>query len=165
MYSAKAIANYFLDKADGERTTLTPMKIIKLVYIAHGWHLALTDKPLIKENVEAWIYGPVIPELYHEFKKYGNTPIQEYAMEIMAPVVTSSPPDLPFSIEQFLDRVWEVYKRFTAIELSQMTHQENTPWDRTIKTSSDKTDPRIPDDLIRDYYKDPSQWSLIHKPG
>ena len=106
MYSAKAIANYFLDKADEESISLTPMKIIKLVYIAHGWYLALTDKPLIKDYVEAWTYGPVIPDLYHEFKKYGNRPIQEYATEIVTPTVNPLPHDLPFSIEQFLDKVW-----------------------------------------------------------
>ena len=75
MNSAKAIANYFLDKS----IDLTPMKIIKLVYIAHGWHLAITDKPLIEDYVQAWEFGPVIPDLYHEFKKYGNTPIKTYA--------------------------------------------------------------------------------------
>lgn len=152
MYSAKAIANYFLDKADEDSISLTPMKIIKLVYIAHGWYLALTGKPLIKDYVEAWTYGPVIPDLYHEFKKYGNQPIQEYATEIVTPTVNTLPHDLPFSIEQFLDKVWEVYKRFTAVQLSQMTHQPLTPWAITINDSSGQKNPIISDDLIRDYY-------------
>ena len=38
-YSAKAVANYFLSKY-GRKKGITPLKIQKLVYIAHGWHMA-----------------------------------------------------------------------------------------------------------------------------
>jgi len=44
------------------------MKLQKLVYYAHGWHLALNNEPLIDEQVECWQYGPVISSLFHEFK-------------------------------------------------------------------------------------------------
>ena len=80
--SAKAVANHFLDLAERDGTTLNPMKIQKLVYIAHGWHLAIMEKPLIHESVEAWTYGPVIPDLYHEFKRWGNEGIRKRAAEV-----------------------------------------------------------------------------------
>ena len=80
--SSKAVANYFLDIAERDGKTLNPMKLQKLVYIAHGWHLAIRRRPLIRESVEAWKYGPVIADLYHEFKKFGNMPITERATEI-----------------------------------------------------------------------------------
>jgi hypothetical protein len=35
--TAAAIANYFIDKALEDDRELTPMKLIKLVYLAHGW--------------------------------------------------------------------------------------------------------------------------------
>ena len=38
----------------------TPMGIVKLVYLAHGWQLGWDGEPLINEPVEAWTYGPVI---------------------------------------------------------------------------------------------------------
>ena len=81
MHSAKAIANYFLEKGWNEGIELSPLKLIKLVYLAHGWHLGFTENPLIADYVHAWTYGPVIPELYHEFKKYRNQPIKELARE------------------------------------------------------------------------------------
>ena len=70
MYSAIAVANCFLDIADAQSRPITPLKIQKLVYIAHGWHLAIYEEPLIVELVEAWKWGPVIPLLYHEFKNF-----------------------------------------------------------------------------------------------
>nr|WP_256351506.1 type II toxin-antitoxin system antitoxin SocA domain-containing protein [Pseudomonas gingeri] len=48
------------------------MKQQKLVYYSHGWHAGYTDQPLINEAVETWQYGPVIPSLYHEFKRFGS---------------------------------------------------------------------------------------------
>jgi uncharacterized phage-associated protein len=72
-----AIANYFIELAK----FITPMKLQKLVYFAHGWCLALADKPLINEKIEAWQYGPVVSSLYREFKKYGNEGITSPAVE------------------------------------------------------------------------------------
>ena len=43
----------------------TPMHVIKLVYLAHGWMLGFTSRALINEAVEAWTYGPVVPSTYY----------------------------------------------------------------------------------------------------
>ena len=58
--SSGAIANYFLDRGEGEDILISPMKVIKLSYLAHGWYLAFTDNnTLVNEDVEAWDHGPV----------------------------------------------------------------------------------------------------------
>ena len=63
-YSSKAVANYFLEKSDlPAKGRLTQMKLHKLVYFAHGICLAVYNKPLIKDEIQAWQYGPVVPEL------------------------------------------------------------------------------------------------------
>jgi uncharacterized phage-associated protein len=62
--------------------TVTPLKIQKLVYCLHGWHLATRDSPVVGELFEAWPYGPVLSSIYHEFKKNGKNSIEEYAREI-----------------------------------------------------------------------------------
>ena len=80
-YSAMAIANYFLKSY--EEKGIPPLKMQKLVYIAHGWHLALYKEPLVAdEYAEAWEYGPVFPSLHHEFKYRGRLPIIEFATDI-----------------------------------------------------------------------------------
>lgn len=60
------VADYFITNAVG---SLTPLQVIKMVYIAHGYSLALLDEPLVEEAVEAWRYGPVLPSVYHTVKK------------------------------------------------------------------------------------------------
>jgi len=78
-YDARAVANYFLELAGQEGKPLDPMGIQKLVYFAHGWTLAIYDRPLISQRVEAWDYGPVIRDLYNEFKRFGSSRITEPA--------------------------------------------------------------------------------------
>ena len=121
MYNPIDIANYFLKKY-GNESKITPMKLVKLVYIAHGWYLGISDKALIDENPEAWKYGPVIPRVYHHFKDYGREAITINNFP-------NNPDDnLPEQIKTFLDKIWEVYGKFSAIQLSAKTHEIGTPW-------------------------------------
>lgn len=146
MYNPITIANYFLSKY-GVAYPITPMKLVKLVYIAHGWHLGITDTALIDENPEAWKYGPVVPRIYHEFKKFGKNPIK-------ADKIANVDDELPLNTREFLDKIWDVYGRFTAIQLSEKTHQPGTPWHIVWHNNQGRTleSLQIPDNLIRDYY-------------
>ena len=38
------------------------MQVLKLVYYCHAWMLGLYGRPLIRQPIEAWRYGPVVPE-------------------------------------------------------------------------------------------------------
>lgn len=78
MYSSIRIADEFL-KIAKERgcKDMTPMKLIKLVYLAHGMSLAHCGEPLIRDSIEAWRYGPVIPTLYGQVSAYGGSPVKD----------------------------------------------------------------------------------------
>lgn len=160
--SAKAVANYFLELAEkASDHSLSPMKLQKLVYFAHGWNLALSGgTPLILEDIEAWPYGPVIPALYHEFKHFGNGEITSLATELewtSAFEMSVSTPTVPADSEacDLLNKVWEVYRRYTPIQLSNATHEPNTPWDK-INRKYNGDIPRktvIPIGLIQEYFE------------
>jgi uncharacterized phage-associated protein len=159
-FSAKAVANFFLRKAKDEEGaySLSPMKIQKLVFFAHGWHLALSDDaPLINELVQAWPYGPVIPSLYHEFKHFGNSPITALATKLKwgdnvkkTGKVREYNPTIPTEgneqLIELLDKVWSVYKKYSAVQLSNMTHAPGAPW----STVSEKYPNGIPKGAVID---------------
>ncbi len=64
------VAEYFLSLADEEAGDfLSNLKLQKLVYYAQGFHLALFNRPLFMAAIHAWQHGPVVPELYHAYKK------------------------------------------------------------------------------------------------
>ena len=148
-YSPITIATYFLQKEEENSKTITPMKLIKLVYIAHGWYLAITDgKPLIEEKAEAWKYGPVISTLYDRFRIYGRGVITE-----IPKVDTTNISDKDIVI---LDDVWNNYGDKSGVQLSGKTHEPNTPWSKVwekAKETTKKEDLIIPNSLIMQHYK------------
>lgn len=137
------VARYMLWKASRSGNPLTPMQVLKLVYIAHGWCLALFGRPLSSTPAEAWQYGPVIPPVYHRFKRFGGQAIDE------------CPPTDPDNFDErerhVLDQVWAVYGHLNGIVLSSMTHQPGTPWDITVRQSG--LGSIIADDLIEQHYR------------
>jgi uncharacterized phage-associated protein len=146
-YSPFRIARFFIEKAADSGKPLTPMKLIKLVYIAHGWSLALAKKPLISERIEAWKYGPVIESLYHAFKHRGNSPIpKEDASSLSNEVVD------PWTAT-LLEKVWEKYGGLSGVYLSSLTHQPGTPWQRIWDSGGkDSRCSPIPNEKIQEFY-------------
>ena len=75
MYDVLTVADTILKIAKSKGKALTPMQLVKLTYIAHGWSLALSERDLFKNRIEAWRYGPVIPDLYQATKNFGRSEI------------------------------------------------------------------------------------------
>ncbi|WP_210465791.1 MULTISPECIES: Panacea domain-containing protein [Rufibacter] len=153
MENALAVANFFIKKSFDTGEPVTNMKLVKLVYIAHGWYLGLSGQPLLTEPVEAWKYGPVVPSIYYSFKDYGGETIKQMVTAGNAnesALVTLSDPDLV----PFLEKIWEVYGQFSGVDLSAMTHQDNTPWKQVWDTQGKHSNNVIiPNDLIKEYYQ------------
>ncbi len=143
MFSSIQIGSYFLSLAHQEDKNLTPLQIIKLVYLAHAWMLGLHEKDLINENVRAWDYGPVFPKLYKKIKMYGNSPVKE---------IGGSEDVCPDEQQlEIIDSVWSSYGDKSGGYLSALTHEKDTPWDQTrTQQGIYKT---IPRDMILEYYK------------
>lgn len=125
-----AVANYFIEKGLEEGKPVDPLKLQKLMYFAHGWHLAVRGTPLIDECVEAWPYGPVVPTVYHEFKHYGDSPITSPALDIFGEeVLRVTDP----SVLEVLDKVWKEYRNFSGLSLSSLSHASGSPWEAARK--------------------------------
>ncbi len=151
MESPLAISNFFIKEANLKSIELTPMKLLKLVYLAHAWHLGLYNEPLIDEPVYAWKYGPVVTSVYYEFRDYHNSQI-------------TSPTKLPFSMivpfptdekTPFLTKIWTLYKDYNGVQLSSMTHKVGTPWYNVWVNENGKNrlSAVIPNSLIQEYYQ------------
>ncbi len=123
-YSCEDIANYFLI-SQAEDDNICPMKIQKLLYYSQGFHLALYDEPLFGEQIEAWTHGPVVPELYYSYKRYGRNPID----------IPKEESKIDPSTIEFLDEIYNVFGRQSAWDLREATHRE-PPFQKAEKTPS-----------------------------
>lgn len=144
MNDAKTIADEMLRIGKENKKTLTPLQLMKLVYIAHGWSLGLDRGNLYSDQIEAWRYGPIIPELYNITKKYGRDPIP-------VELVGIGPSMVDLNTSAFLRNVFSKYGHLSGLQLSNLTHKSGTPWDIVCK--SGECNSTIPNDLISGHYR------------
>jgi uncharacterized phage-associated protein len=148
LLSSDTVADFFLvqiDPAAGD--TISNLKLQKLVYYAQAWHLAIHKKPLFAEQIEAWAHGPVVPELYHRFKKFGWGAIDSLAIK------TEPYSDLHASDVKLLEEIWAKYGQFTAKQLETLTHRDD-PWRLAYGNTrpGGRCTEKITHDVMREYY-------------
>ena len=73
-----AVAQHMINRCtQAGDPAITPMQLIKLVYIAHGYMLGKHGRPLLDEAVQAWQYGPVVPSVYQAVKSFQSAPVRK----------------------------------------------------------------------------------------
>ena len=138
--TALDVAHYLLSL---ER--MNPMKLNKLCYLCFGWYSVLRKEQLFEDRIEAWQYGPVIPLLYHYFRQYGRDDID---IHIHSADIARSNKKLDVDQKKMIKFVHKSYP-YTALELSNITHREGTPWKRTWDGEEGKV---VPLHLIEEHF-------------
>ena len=95
---------------------MTNLKLQKLLYYEQGYHLAFFNEPLFNESIEAWMYGPVVPEVYDTFKDNGSTALS----------FEGEPLELSDDEEDLFRQVYDAFRDYSAIGLMNRTHSEPT---------------------------------------
>lgn len=155
--NALAVANYFVELAQKDNREIRLLGLIKHVYIAHGFSLALLDAPMIDprfDRVEAWKYGPVIPSVYHSFKHYKNTPILHKTEILEWDEKVNEPKFITPVLEdetakKIVKTVWKRYASYSDSELVTLTHKPGSPWRWTYVEGENRI---IPDNITKIYY-------------
>lgn len=156
-HDGRSIANFILSAFSAKQFEISNKKINKLIYFAHGHHVARFNKNLIRNYFEAWEHGPVVRVVYDSFKQYRFAPISEPAchVDIFDQV------ERPVSFEQvtldereFIMKVVSHYAQYSAEDLEKLTHRPGTPW--AVTRSKQEVEPqfqnRITNQLIREYF-------------
>ncbi len=132
----KIIAKVDIDAGD----VITNLKLQKLLYYVQGFYLAVFDKPLYNDEIEAWMYGPVVPSVYDNYAPQGKSPL--YNMESYTPI------SLTEDEEDLFNQVYEAYGQFSAVKLMNLTHEE-APW-KSTETGKGNV---ISKEILKDYFK------------
>lgn len=154
--NAMALANHFVNLSREQNIELKLLGLVKRVYIAHGFSLAIFDTPAIDHRfdiVEAWRLGPVIPSVYHSFKHLRDRPITEEAV-----ITDYKGGKISFNTPQLVDKntkdianaVWKRYLNHTDAQLIEILHRDGTPWKLCYVDGENR---EIPDLYTKVYYK------------
>ncbi len=154
--TALAVANFFIEKSIKENISLDHLKLQKLVYFSYAWWSGNHHSNyLFDEGIEAWPHGPVIRDIYVEFCQEGRNAIKKYAQQFDYETYTANIPKVDNTdIQNDLFQIWETYKKFSGIQLSNLTHNKDEPWYIVRSNSDISLKPRIDPKLIQKVYKD-----------
>lgn len=136
------VAKFFIN-TDNQRQTkkMSNLRLLKILYIAQGLSLAERSEPLFDADFEAWKLGPVIPAVYHEFKRFERSPIVEQELDLSS--FSGEEIRLMFDVDMLT-------KDQTTTELVNFAHMKDGPWHEVFATG--KNNQIISKQDIYDYF-------------
>lgn len=133
-------ANHIIQWHLSRQLPITPLRVIKLTYMANGFYLALFERSIFSESVQAWKYGTMIASLYGAFGDYGSKSIKRPFL--FAEIVTHK------TVIEVLDKTCDEFKHFTDIQLSAWCQEPSWACSHSYSLENN-----IPNDLIMDFFK------------
>ena len=138
IYDALTIAKWIINKVHPE-----PLKLQKLLYLAQGYSYAFHDRPLFYDDLEGWVHGPVVRNVYNMFRSYQFNTI-----------------DISFQIEELdkeavdvLNYVINNFSKYDARYLENLSHRQE-PWilSRSGLDPDERSDKTITKESISNYF-------------
>lgn len=124
------------------------LKLQKLLYYSQAVSLVYYDKkPLFREDIEAWDYGPVVPLVYQVYKQHG--------FEIL-PINEDEESALNFEELKAVDMALSCFGVLSGPALINQTHYED-PWKNAYKPG--RPSRIITIKAIYDFFKDALDFS------
>lgn len=141
-YDALTVANYIVHHALTRKNDISHLKLQKILYFIEAHYLVEHGRSLIAEQFEKWKLGPVVPEVYHEYKTFGSRPITRVP-SIHSIKYIEEKDDFEFSVKKFdpdsveiktcdktfIERITDLYIEEDAYDLVEKTHKHKL-WER-----------------------------------
>lgn len=122
------VISYVFEKLE----EVTPLMLQKLLYFIQGESYALNGKPMFRENCQAWVHGPVYPEVYDMFRDFKYNPIDDARFAILE----GTEDELSHEERMVVDLVVNTFGEYSGKMLERITHEEE-PWKLARKGYAD----------------------------
>lgn len=110
---------------------ITNLSLQKIIYFCHMIYLGRNNgEPLVEEDFQAWMYGPVLPTLYEKLKIFGAQPIKNRFYRV------NEIDDQ--SINSFLEEIAGALLKREAWELVTLTHSKTGAWAKNYVSGFNK---------------------------
>lgn len=148
MYSALSVAHYIIDYCNEQGKGISNLKLQKLLYFVQAEFLVSTpnNTPCFKDRIEAWDFGPVVPNVYHQYKLFGSSMIPAKMNDVLVPYYEEIAIEDQFLIDAIVDDA----SRYTASQLVQITHNQ-APWRNAYRRGFNN---EITNKAILDYFRE-----------
>jgi len=120
MYKALDIARYIIERCREKNRTVSNLKLQKILYFVQAEFLVTKNQPCFAEVIEAWDFGPVVPEVYYEYRMYGSANIPCIGRSRVSQLISARD-------KEILNGIIDECSRYSASALVEITHNQ-TPW-------------------------------------
>lgn len=166
MCDIKDVARYIGLSLINKGLSVSPLKLQKVLYYVQSWNMVIfgRDKTLFPQAPQAWVNGPVYPEIYYEYKdKVPNMCDHLDATDFgtdsahIDKTLQELAEKLSFSKDQIelLDSIFMLYGSKSQNDLIFLTHSEK-PWVEARGSLSpfQRSEKSISLDTMYSFYKD-----------
>lgn len=119
MYSVTDVALYVISRCNRLGKSISNLKLQKILYFIQAEFLVSQDRPCFREKIEAWDFGPVIPEVYCRYKVYGGATIFRFQNDNRCPFDKND--------KTIADGMIDECAKYSASTLTEITRRQ-TPW-------------------------------------
>ena len=157
MYNVLDVCHYVIKYSNDKGYGISNLKLQKILYFIQAYFLTCTEEgmPCFSENIEAWEFGPVVPEAYHEYKQYGSGHIPTvnsrivYSNRDIWSVERVPYEDVISRVhKKHINTVVDTFSGYSATALVTLTHKQD-PWKNAYKPNENNI---ISIDEIRSYF-------------
>lgn len=162
-YDAIDVANYTINYCIDENVPVSNLKLQKLLYYIQAASIVECNKKMFRENISAWKYGPVVENVYHNFKWYVDKKITEKVTERdrffdFYEESEYDPSKILLGADKVVvNKVVDSYKNYSALGMVKKTHEE-APWKNAYENNNDY----ISIEAMRSFYGKEDNKSLIY---
>ena len=155
-YNALDVARYIVNYSWKEKKPVSNLKLQKLLYFVQAKFLISSDgEACFSDEIEAWAFGPVVPNVYHEFKKYGASIIPEidYYIDFSDGIWNAKKVDYKNDIikeidQEIINKTVDELSDYSASMLVDITHKQK-PWCCSYSKGKNNV---IPKKVIKEYF-------------
>lgn len=131
-YTAADVAQFLIDKGNQSNTPISNLQLQKILFFAWRDYYSRTKEYLFEEQIEAWQYGHVVPDVYYEYSRYS-------AMKLIFRYKT--PIENCASDSNFLTDILLRYANLPISKLVNESHMSNGSWDKIYDPNTKKQIP------------------------
>lgn len=123
MYNALELSRYIVSKCTQDGYPISNLQLQKILFHIQKMFLQKSGRPAFTDSIEAWQFGPVVPNVYYEYCGFGAMPI---TMQYEAS-------NIYLEDKNLIDNIIESKRMLYPWDLVQETHKPNGAWDQTYR--------------------------------
>ncbi|NFG62399.1 DUF4065 domain-containing protein [Clostridium botulinum] len=158
VYKAMEVAQYIINRALDKDKNVSNLKLQKLLYYVQAAFLVDKKEPCFEDDIVNWKHGPVVKEVYDQYKEYSDRNITEYQdgysiyefdndYNFVKRKITFDSNMIDQEDKNRINKVIDELLVLSAWNLVDKTHEED-PWKNTNRFDI------ISNDSIEDYFRD-----------